>query len=162
MTKNIDTVFHFAATADLKEADNKPFLTLENNILGTIKLLKACIKNKVRKIIFASSIYAISEQGGIYSTSKLSSEMIIERLCKKFKIKYVILRFGTVYGERANKFNTVRGFIEDAKKNQRIFRPTRGNEVRSYIHVDDVIKIIVKSTKKNTKTDITIFLEIKR
>ena len=90
MTKNIDTVFHFAATADLKEADNKPFLTLENNILGTIKLLKACIKNKVRKIIFASSIYAISEQGGIYSTSKLSSEMIIERLCKKFKIKYVI------------------------------------------------------------------------
>ena len=148
VTKNIDTVFHFAATADLKEADNKPFLTLENNILGTIKLLKACIKNKVRKIIFASSIYAISEQGGIYSTSKLSSEMIIERLCKKFKIKYVILRFGTVYGERANKFNTVRGFIEDAKKNQRIFRPTRGNEVRSYIHVDDVIKIIVKSTKK--------------
>ena len=116
VTKNIDTVFHFAATADLKEADNKPFLTLENNILGTIKLLKACIKNKVRKIIFASSIYAISEQGGIYSTSKLSSEMIIERLCKKFKIKYVILRFGTVYGERANKFNTVRGFMKMQKK----------------------------------------------
>ena len=33
VTKNIDTVFHFAATADLKEADNKPFLTLENNTI---------------------------------------------------------------------------------------------------------------------------------
>ena len=148
VTKNVHTVFHFAATADLKEADDNPFLTLENNILGTIKLLKACIKNKVSKIIFASSIYAISEQGGIYSTSKLSSEMIIERLCKKFKIKYVILRFGTVYGERANEFNTVRSFIDDAKKNLRIFRTTRGNEVRSYIHVKDVTKIIIKSTKK--------------
>ena len=148
VTKNIDSVFHFAATADLREADDNPFLTVENNILGTIKLVKACVKNKVKKIIFASSIYAISEQGGIYSTSKLSSEMIIERLCKKFKIKYVILRFGTVYGERANKFNTVRNFIDDAKKNLKIFRPTRGNEVRSYIHVKDVTKIIIESTKK--------------
>ena len=65
-------------------------------------------KNKVKKIIFASSIYAISEQGQIYSRSKLASEMIIESICKKYNIKFVILRFGTVYGERANKFNTVK------------------------------------------------------
>ena len=49
VTKNIDTVFHFAAVADLKEADENPFLTVENNILGTVKLLKACVKNKVKK-----------------------------------------------------------------------------------------------------------------
>ena len=162
VTKNIDTVFHFAAVADLKEADENPFLTVENNILGTVKLLKACVKNKVKKIIFASSIYAISEQGGIYSTSKLSSEMIIEKLCKKFNIKYVILRFGTVYGERANKFNTVRNFIDSAKKNLRIFRTTRGNEVRSYIHVKDAIKIIIESKKKNTKMATIMFLAIKK
>ncbi len=147
-TKNIHTIFHFAASADLKEANDKPFDTVENNIMGTVKILKASLKNKVKKIIFASSIYARSEQGGIYSTSKLASEMIIERLCKKFKLKFVVLRFGTVYGERANKFNTVQNFINDAKKKRKIHRETKGNEIRSYIHVKDVAKIAYLSTKK--------------
>ena len=147
-TKNIHTIFHFAATSDLKEANDKPFETVENNIIGTVKILKASLKNKVKKIIFASSIYARSEQGGIYSTSKLSSEMIIERLCKKFKLRFVVLRFGTVYGERANKFNTVQNFIDDAKKKFKIYRETKGNEVRSYIHVKDVAKITYQTTKK--------------
>ena len=147
-TKNIHTIFHFAAKADLKDTNNNPFDTVENNIMGTVKMLKAAIKNKVKKIIFASSIYAISEQGGIYSTSKLSSEMIIERLCNKFKLGFVILRFGTVYGERANKFNTVQNFIDDAKKKFKIYRETKGNEVRSYIHVKDVAKIAYQTTQK--------------
>ena len=141
-------IFHFAANADLSDSNKKPFETIENNILSTIKLLKASIKNKVKKIIFASSIYAISEQGGIYSTTKLSSEMIIERLCKKFNLKYVMLRFGTVYGERANKFNTVKKFVDDAISYKKIFRETKGNEIRSYIHVKDVTKIVFESTKK--------------
>ena len=147
-TKNIHTVFHFAAKADLKDANENPFDTIESNILGTVKIFKACLKNKVKKIIFASSIYARSEQGGIYSTTKLTSEMLLERLCKKFQIKFVILRFGTVYGERANKFNTVHNFIKDAKKKNKIYRETKGNEIRSYIHVKDVAKIVFKSTEK--------------
>ena len=74
--------------------------------------------------------------------------MIIERLCKKFKIKFVILRFGTVYGDRANKFNTVQKYIDDAKNKSKIFRDTKGNEIRSYIHVKDVAKIVYLSLKR--------------
>lgn len=147
-TKNIDTVFHFAASADLFSSNEEPFKTLENNIIGTVSLLRACVINKVKKIIFASSIYARSEQGGIYSTTKLSSEMIIERICKKYKLNFVVLRFGTVYGERANNFNTVQKFINSAKKNKKIFRETKGNEIRSYIHVKDVAKITYKCIQK--------------
>ena len=147
-TKNINTVFHFAASADLKISNDNPFKTIESNILGTVKLVKACKKNKVHKIVYASSIYAISEQGGIYSASKLSSEIILERLCKKFRIKFVILRFGTVYGERANEFNTIRNFIDTAVNKKKIYRSTKGNEIRSYIHIEDVTKIVFESTKK--------------
>ena len=147
-TKSIHTVFHFAASADLNYSNKTPFETIESNITGTVNLLKSCLKNKVKKIIFASSIYARSEQGGIYSTSKLTSEMIIERICEKFNLKFVILRFGTIYGERANTFNTVKKFIEEAKKKKKIFRDTKGNEVRSYIHVRDVVKITFKSLEK--------------
>ena len=80
--KKYITVFHFAASADLNHSNRKPFETIESNIIGTVKILKACLKNNVKKIIYAGSIYARSEQGGIYSTSKLSSEMIIERFVK--------------------------------------------------------------------------------
>ena len=146
--KKVDIVFHFAASADLNSSNKTPFQTIENNILGTANVLKACLKNKVKKIVFASSIYARSEQGGIYSTSKLSSEMIIEKICRKSNLKFVILRFGTVYGERANSFNTVQNFIRSANKNKKIFRETIGNELRSYIHVKDVAKITYKSLEK--------------
>ncbi len=147
-TKNVNTVFHFAASADLNYSNQTPFETIESNIMGTVNVLKSCLKSKVKKIVFASSIYARSEQGGIYSTSKLSSEMIIEKICKKFNLKFVILRFGTVYGERANSFNTVQNFIRDAKNNKKVYRETVGNEIRNYIHVNDVAKITYKSLKK--------------
>lgn len=146
--KNIHTVLHFAASADLDESNKNPFRTIENNVVGTISLLRACLKRKVKKIIFASSIYAISEQGGIYSTSKLSSEMIIERVCKKFNLKFVILRFGSVYGGVANNFNTIQKFIRSAKTKKKIFRDTKGDEVRSYIHILDVAKIVFESIKR--------------
>mgnify|MGYP006076584373 FL=1 len=147
VTKNVHTIFHFAATADLNEANKKPFETIENNLSNTLKLLKACIKNKVKKIFFASSVYAISEQGGIYSTTKLASEMIIEKVCKQHNIKFIILRFGTVYGGRANKFNTVAKYINAAKTKKKIYRETKGNEVRSYIHIDDLVKLVFELTK---------------
>lgn len=147
-TKKVDILFHFAASADLIKSNENPFHAIDNNITGTINVLKACVKNKVKKIIFASSIYAISEQGQIYSRSKLASEMIIESICKKYNIKFVILRFGTVYGERANKFNTVKNFVDQAKKNKKILRDTPGKELRSYINVSDVAKIIYLLNKK--------------
>ncbi|MAZ07748.1 MAG: NAD-dependent epimerase [Rickettsiales bacterium] len=150
--KNKDIIYHFAATADLNEANKYPLLTIKNNIISTTKVLEACRKNNIKKIIFASSIYALSEQGGFYSTSKLASEMIIERYSQKYGFDFSILRFGTVYGERANKFNTIKQYIDQAKKEKKIFRNTKGNEIRNYIHVKDVAKICASLIRKNSKS----------
>ncbi len=149
--KGKDIVFHFAATADLKESNDIPSKTIENNLIGTLKVLEACIKNKVDKIIFASSIYALSEQGGFYSTSKLASEMLIEKYYEKYGLKYLILRFGTIYGTRANNFNTVQKYINEAKTENKITRNTKGNEIRSYIHIADVAKICKKLISRKYK-----------
>ena len=72
--RKIEIVYHFAAVADLNEANLDPQRTIKNNIIGTLNVLNACVVNRVKKFIFASSIYARSEQGGFYSTSKLASE----------------------------------------------------------------------------------------
>ena len=85
MLKKNDIVYHFAAVSDLDEAQKNHLKAIEVNIMGTVNILEACIKKKVSKLIFSSSIYARSEQGGFYSTTKLSSEMLIERYSKKIQ-----------------------------------------------------------------------------
>ena len=141
ITKNIDIVLHFASIADIAKANKDPLNAINVNLIGTINLLEACIKNKVKKIIFASSIYALSEQGGFYSSTKLSSEIFIKRYSKKYNLEYNILRFGSIFGENANKFNTINQIINNYKKRKKILRNTDGSEIRNYIHVKDAAKI---------------------
>lgn len=144
----INIVYHFAGVADIDEANKFPYRTLNINIMGTINIIEACIKNKVEKIIFASSVYALSEKGGFYSTSKLASEMIIEKYAKKYKLKYNILRFGSIYGLRSNHFNSLGKYISQAKKDKKIIRYSNGNETRNYINVSDAASLCVKIIKK--------------
>jgi len=150
-TKNIDIIYHFASVADIDMANKFPLNALNVNIFGTINILEACIKNKIKRIIFASSIYALSEQGGFYSTSKLSSEMIIEQYSKKYKIEFNVLRFGSLYGHRSNYFNSLGKYITQAKKNNRIIRYSDGNEKRNYINVLDAASLCVKILNKKYK-----------
>ena len=57
--------------------------------------------------------------------------MIIEQLCKKFNIKFVILRF-PCYGERANKFNTLKNFVDNAKKYKKILEILKEMKLELY------------------------------
>ena len=124
-----DVVYHFAAVSDLDEANNNHLKAIEVNIMGTVNVLEACIKKRVKKLIFSSSIYARSEQGGFYSTTKLASEMLIEKYARKFGLKYTIIRFGSLYGEKSNYFNTIKNLISQGIKQKRIIRNTEGNEI---------------------------------
>ena len=144
-----DIVYHFAAVADLDEANNEHLKAIEVNIFVTVNVLEECIKNKANKLIFSSSIYARSEQGGFYSTTKLASEMLIERYSNKFKLKYTIIRFGSLYGENSNHFNTIKNLINQGIKSNIIKRHSLGNEIRNYIHVKDAVKICYSLINSN-------------
>lgn len=144
----INVVYHFAGIADIDKANKFPFLALNTNILGTINIMEACIYNKVKKVIFASSVYALSEKGGFYSTSKLTSEMIIEQYSNKYNIKYNILRFGSLYGLRSNHFNSLGKYVSQAKKNKKIIRYSDGNETRNYINVLDAANLCIRIIQK--------------
>ncbi len=155
VTKNIDTVIHFASIADIEQANKYPLKTININLFGTINLIEACIKNKVKKIIFASSIYALSEQGGFYSSTKLAAEIFLKRYFKKYKLNYNILRFGSIFGENSNQFNPIKQLIEKYKKTKKIIKNTDGNEVRNYIHAKDAAKVcfeIMVNRKHENKT----------
>ena len=150
--KNMNFILHFAGVSDIDESNLDPIKTIKYNILGTANILETMRKNnKIKKIIYASSIYARSKEGGFYSTSKRTSESLIENYSEKFNVSYSILRFGSLYGTRANYFNPINNFIKQALKFKKIVRIGDGTDVRNYINVKDATKICIKILESNTK-----------
>ena len=142
--KGIDVVFHFAALADIDVAEDRPYETMNINIMGTVNVLEAARKSNIDKVIFASSIYVYSREGSFYKASKHAGELIIEEYSKRYGLKYNILRFGTLYGPRSDDHNSVFRFLKSALDHKKICVKSSGKEVREYIHVADAAQICLK------------------
>mgnify|MGYP001256938230 CR=1 FL=1 len=138
-----DMVYHFAAQADIGASSNSPKETMLRNIIGTQNVLESAKKKGLSRILFASTIYVYSELGSFYRVSKQACEKMIEEYQREFSINYTILRFGSLYGPRANQFNGIRDFLYQAIKNNKIIRRGDGEEIREYIHVNDAAKLSV-------------------
>ena len=147
LVKNSSIVFNFAAIADIQDSYDDPLKTLNVNIIGCANILKACVQNKVKKFVLASSIYANTSQGGFYRVSKQSCEIMTMEFSKVYKLDYTILRFGSIYGPRSNLTNGLLKIVYDAiKKKKIVYRGTQ-KAVRSYIHVKDAAKASVDILK---------------
>lgn len=144
LEKNIkgkDYVYHFAGIADIHEATIDPVETINVNVLSTTIILDLCAKHKVKRFMYASTIYVYSNHGSFYKTSKQCSELIIDNFTKSHKLKTSIMRYGSLYGSRANHFNSIMKMIKQAIEEKKIIRSGDGEEVRDYIHIEDAAKI---------------------
>jgi UDP-glucose 4-epimerase len=137
-------VYHFAAIADIKEAQEKPVEAVEVNILSTTYILEACRKHKVERFIYGSTIYVYSEHGSFYRSTKQASELLIENYRDIYNLDHTILRYGSLYGPRANHFNFINRVIIQAIKEHKIVREGNGEELREYIHVKDAARASVE------------------
>ncbi|MCF7822821.1 MAG: NAD(P)-dependent oxidoreductase [Candidatus Marinimicrobia bacterium] len=137
-------VFHFAAVADIKEAQENPVKAVEVNILSTTYILDACREYSVDKFIYGSTIYVYSDHGSFYRSTKQASELIIENYHKIYGQKYAILRYGSLYGPRANAFNSINRYIIQALRDRKIVREGNGEELREYIHIKDAARASVE------------------
>ncbi len=146
--KGFDIVYNFAGLADLNLAMKEPLKTVSLNILGNTHILEACRLNKVDRFVYASSAYAFSTKGSFYGVSKHSSEKIIEEYGKEFGLKYTIVRYGSVYGERADEQNRIYRLIQEALKTNKITFKGHGDEEREYIHGRDAAALSVKILSK--------------
>lgn len=133
-------VYHYAAIAGLEDAQNQPVKTVEINILGTVYILDACHKYKVKRFVYGSTIYVYSDHGSFYRSSKQASELLINNYHDKYNLDYTILRYGSLYGPRANHFNFINNIIRQAILDKKIVRKGSGEETREYIHVLDAAR----------------------
>tara|TARA_Y100000590_G_scaffold20022_2_gene23397 strand:- start:7516 stop:8433 length:918 start_codon:yes stop_codon:yes gene_type:complete len=144
-------VYHFAAQADIDISSSGPTETIKENILGTQNVLECSRKNDIEKILFASTIYVYSQLGSFYRVSKQACEKLIEEYQSEFGLDYTILRFGSLYGPRANNFNAIRSFLIQAIKEKKIIRRGDGEELREYIHVQDAARLSLDALKEKYK-----------
>lgn len=146
--KGIDYVFHFAGIADIGESKENPINTIEFNILGTANVAQACIENKVNRLVFASTMYVYSPYGSFYRATKQASESLVEVYNQEFGLDYSFLRYGSLYGPRAQNWNGIKRFANQILKEGRIDYIGDGSERREYIHVIDASKLSVKILEK--------------
>ena len=167
MDGNFDAVIHLAALKAVEESMLKPELYAENNIIGTINILNAMVKNKIGVIIFSSTaaIYGTPVKlpldenhplnpENFYGFTKLEIERILSWYSKLKNIRYGSLRYfnaagydpdGKVKGLEQNPGNLIPVIMEVAtgKRDKLIifgndYKTQDGTCIRDYIHVTDL------------------------
>ncbi len=156
--KGAKIVYHYAGIADIGEAASSPYDTINLNVMGTTVVLDAAVKGGVERFIYASSMYVYSPYGSLYRASKQAAETVIEAYCGKFDLDYTLLRYGSLYGPRAQHWNGLRKFVSQVVKHSKLEHFGSGKERREYIHVHDAARLslaVLDEVHKNTAITVT-------
>lgn len=150
-----DYVCHEAAQISVSFSVRNPLFDAQNNILGSLNLLQCCVNYQAKGIVFASSggtIYGEPEHFPIgedcpfrpqspYGISKVAIEHYLDFYQKNYKLNYVSLRYGNVYGPRQDPYGeagVIAIFIEKMLKGEIPTINGDGEFIRDYIYVEDV------------------------
>ncbi|MBT8327415.1 MAG: NAD(P)-dependent oxidoreductase [Bacteroidia bacterium] len=145
----IDYVYHLAGLADLNLAKEMPIESIDINIRGTAVLLNAAVKNKVSRVIFGSSVYVFSKQGGFYRCSKQACEAYLEEYHRKYNLNYTVLRYGSLYGPRTDESNGVYRLLKNFIAKEQLEHDGEPSDKREYIHVYDAAKLSAQILDKS-------------
>lgn len=177
---NIEAVMHFAASSLVGESVENPFKYYENNVCGTLSLLKAMKKHGVKKIVFSSTAAVYGEPERIpieegdrteptnpYGETKLAIEKMLKWADAAYGIKYVALRYFNVAGaletgeigeDHSPETHLIPIILQVALgKRDKVMiygddYPTKdGTPIRDYIHVMDLVDAHILALEKLRK-----------
>lgn len=160
LLKGQDLVYHLISTNNPTTSNKNIGKDLTDNIEISIKLLEACVKNQVKRVIFISSggtvygpdaICPIKEEDvtnpiNTYGIQKLTIEKLLYLYEYMYNLDYRVVRLSNPYGpyQRPNgKLGVITTFIYKALNNETIFVYGDGSVIRDYIYIGDAIRGIV-------------------
>ena len=149
-----DCVVHLAALVNVGESEKFPAVYYENNLFGTLNLLRNI---KTKNFIFASTGAAV-ECESAYGISKRAAEDCVRSYCIKNEIDYTIFRFYNVIGSDGIKPTNPDGLFYNLMKSMDTGTFTiYGNDyaesvdgtcVRDYVHVNEICNAIKTAIEK--------------
>jgi len=162
--KKVDWVFHLAGLADIVPSIENPKKYFDANVVGTLNVLEASKKAKVKKFIYAASAscygipkkYPTNENSKIdpqypYATTKNIGEQLVLHWNKVYKMSNISLRFFNAYGPKSRTtgaYGAVFGvFLAQKLANKPLTIVGSGNQTRDFIHVDDLVRAIIKAAQ---------------
>jgi len=169
--KRVNIVIHLAGQAGVRYSIINPITYIENNIISYINLLEFFKNNsKPKLIIYASSSSIYGEIGSkksisseaqnnpisIYSTSKLTMELISKVYNHLYKMNFIGVRFFSVYGPWGRPDMFYLKFLNKIKFKKTIDIYNYGKHYRSFTYIDDVILNLFKIIKKFGRKNINI------
>ena len=165
--KKADYVFHLAALAQIIPSFKNPKKYFMNNVIGTLNVVKAAKKAKIKKLIYAASSscygtpksFPTSEKDKIdlkhpYAVTKFIGEELVMRYASMFSMPNISFRFFNVYGPRLNisgQYSAVIGnFLSQTKSKKPLTVVGDGKQTRDFIHVDDLVNAFIKVIKSKS------------
>ncbi|MCK4744914.1 NAD-dependent epimerase/dehydratase family protein [Candidatus Parcubacteria bacterium] len=163
--EKFDYVFHLAAKIDVRKSIEDPVFDNKVNVLGSLAIFKHSAKNRIKKVIFASTggalygdisnpaieedlIYPLSP----YAIHKYAAERYLELQKELYNLNYAVLRLANVYGPRQYKggeCGVIGIFTHNAVVGDQSILYGDGSKTRDYAYVDDIVSAMILS--KNSK-----------
>lgn len=154
-------VMHLAAMADVNDVVADPLYAEEINVRGTINILDAARRAKVKRVVYASTIWTYSDvkesfvteetlippPTHLYTATKLAGEHYCRAFNGLYQLHYTILRYGIPYGPRARGATVISKFVSMALAGQSITIAGDGQQFRKFVHVGDLARGNILSLK---------------
>lgn len=174
--EKIDSVIHFAANSLVGESMIDPLKYYDNNLYGTMILLKSMVKNGIEKIVFSSTAATYgepektpifekdrTEPTNTYGETKLSMEKMFKWVSKAHGLRYVSLRYfnacgahvsGKIGEDHSPETHLIPLILQVPNgKREHIgifgddYQTPDGTCIRDYIHVTDLAQAHILAVK---------------
>ena len=167
---NFDIIINLAAQAGVRYSYINPGKYIDTNIRGYLNLILYSKKQKLKKIIYASSssVYGDSinfplkeneklSPKNIYGSSKMLNEKISETYSKIYNIPFIGLRFFTIFGEWGRPDMFLFKLFKSYFNKDTFYLNNFGNHERDFTYIDDVTRsielLINKAPSQNKKSN---------
>ena len=165
--KGVDYVFHLAAMW-LLHCKDFPRTAFDVNIGGTFNVLEACVKNKVKKLIYSSSASVYGDavelpmteahpfnNKNFYGATKIAGEAMCTAFNDRYDLPIIGLRYMNVYGRGQDQTAAYTGVVpimlNKIEANESPIINGDGSQAYDFIYVEDVARCNVAALKSDTE-----------